>query len=148
MASPAISDLQARREAVVDTRIQAEAVHHSAALTLATFRHPRYEVPALGVIADGSEAVTGVINAVLTAFPDFHLRKTAVHHAEEAVIVECVFGGTQHGVWAGIPPTGKAMEVQSVLIFVFEGDDLVCEKVYFDHARILSQLGALPSPQR
>ena len=35
------------------------------------------------------------------------------------------------------------MEVQSVLIFVFEGDNLVCEKVYFDHATTLRQLGAI-----
>ena len=140
-----MSDLQARREAVVDAHIQAEATDHNVASTLATFRHPRYEVPALNTIADGPDAVTGLVNAVLTAFPDFYLRKTAVHHAEDTVVVECVFGGTQHGVWAGIPPTGKAMQVQSVLIFVFEGNDLVCEKVYFDHATILSQLGALPS---
>jgi SnoaL-like polyketide cyclase len=145
MASMTVSDIQVRREAVVEAHILAEAVHHDVASTLASFRHPRYEVPALGVIADGPDAVTGVVGALLTAFPDFHLRKTAVHHAETAVIVECVFGGTQRGVWAGIPPTGKAMEVQSVLIFLFEGDDLVCEKVYFDHATILSQLGVVPS---
>ena len=145
MASPVVSDLQARREAVVDAHIRAEAVYHDVASTLATFRHPRYEVPALGTIADGQDAVTGVVNAVLTAFPDLYLRKTAVHHAQNAVIVESVFGGTHRGVWAGIGPTGKAMEVQGVLIFVFEGDDLVCEKVYFDHATILTQLGVLPS---
>jgi hypothetical protein len=28
-------------------------------------------------------------------------------------------------------------------MFMFEGADLVCEKVYFDHATVLRQLGAL-----
>ncbi len=32
------------------------------------------------------------------------------------------------------------MQVQAVCIFVFEGADLVCEKVYFDHATVLRQL--------
>jgi hypothetical protein len=32
------------------------------------------------------------------------------------------------------------MEVQSACIFVFEGENLMCEKVYFDHATILRQL--------
>lgn len=141
MTSPGSPDRQAKRDAVVDAHILAEAVHHDVASTLATFRHPRYEVPALGAIADGPDAVTGLVGAVLTAFPDFHLRKTAVHHAENAVIVECVFGGTQLGVWAGVSPTGRAMEVQGVLIFLFEDEDLICEKVYFDHSTILSQLG-------
>jgi hypothetical protein len=35
------------------------------------------------------------------------------------------------------------MEVQSACIFVFEDDKLVCEKVFFDHATVLRQLGAL-----
>ena len=35
------------------------------------------------------------------------------------------------------------MEVQSALIFVFDDADLVCEKVYFDHATVLRQLGAV-----
>jgi predicted ester cyclase len=145
MTGSIVSNSQAKREAIVDAHILAEAVHHDVASTLATFRHPRYEVPALGAVADGPEAVTGLVGAVLTAFPDFYLHKTAVHHAEDAVIVECVFGGTQRGMWAGIRPTGRAIEVQSVLIFSFEGDDLVCEKVYFDHATILGQLGVTPS---
>ena len=135
--------MQARREAIVNAHIEAEAVNHDIAATVATFRHPRYEVPALAAIADGSSAVNGLIGAIFAAFPDFYLHQKALHHAENAVIIEAVFGGTQRGIWAGIQPTGKPMEVQGVLIFVFEGDDLVCEKVYFDHATVLRQLGAI-----
>ena len=137
------SSIRERREAIVDAHIQAEAVAHDAAATAATFSHPRYEVPALGVIVDGAEGVTGLVSGLLSAFPDFHLHRTSLHHADDAVIVECRFGGTHRGVWAGIEATGKTMEVESVLIFVFEGDELVCEKVYFDHATILRQIGAI-----
>jgi hypothetical protein len=35
------------------------------------------------------------------------------------------------------------MEVESALIFLFDQDNLMCEKVYFDHATVLRQLGAL-----
>ncbi len=143
MAMASTNSVQGQREAIVNAHIEAEAVHHDIASTVATFRHPRYEVPALAAIADGSEAVHGLIGAILSAFPDFYLHKKALHHAQDAVIVKAVFGGTQRGIWAGIPPTGKPMEVHGVLIFVFEGADLVCEKVYFDHATILRQLGAL-----
>ena len=101
--------------------------------TVATFHHPRYEVPALAVTADGGDAVHGLVGGLLSAFPDFYVHTTALHHAEKAVIVEARFGGTQRGVWAGIEPAGKRMEVQCVLIFVFEGSNLVCERVYFDH---------------
>jgi predicted ester cyclase len=110
---------------------------------VATFHHPRYEVPALGAIVDGAEGVTGLVTGLLGAFPDFWLNKHALHHADDAVIVEVTFGGTHRGNWAGIEGTGKKMEVQSVLIFVFDGEDLTCEKVYFDHATILRQIGAI-----
>jgi hypothetical protein len=136
------ADLRRRRDAVVDAHIQAEAVDHDIAATLATFSHPRYEVPALAAVADGGRAVDGLLQALLGAFPDFWLNRHATHHAEDAVIVECTFGGTHRGLWAGIEATGKPMRVNSALIFVFDGDRLVCEKVYFDHATILAQLNA------
>ena len=136
--------LRARREAVVNAHIEAETVTHDVAAALATFHHPRYEVPAVGAIADGEEAVQGLLSQLLGAFPDFWLNRLALYHSDDAVIVEVRFGGTHRGVWAGIAPTGNQVEVQSACIFVFEGDNLVCEKVYFDHATILHQLGALP----
>lgn len=140
MTTVAATDLRARRDAVVDAHIEAEAVTHDVAAALATFHRPRYEVPAVGAIADGPEAVTGLLGQLLGAFPDFWLKRRAAYHADDAVIVECTFGGTHLGAWAGVAGTGKPMEVQSVLIFVFEGDRLVCEKVYFDHATVLGQL--------
>ena len=135
--------LRAHRESIVDAHLQAEAVNHDPAATVATFRRPRYEVPALGVTVDGAEGVGSLVGGLLAAFPDFYLHRLGLHHADDAVIVEARFGGTHRGNWAGIEPTGKSMEVQSALIFVFEGEDLVCEKVYFDHATVLRQIGAI-----
>jgi hypothetical protein len=142
MAS-ATEGIRSQREAVVQAHIKAEAVDHDVAGVLASFRHPRYEVPALAAVADGKDAVEGLVGHLLMAFPDFYLEQIALYHADDAVIVESRFGGTHKGVWAGIQPTGNRMEVQGALIFVFEGEDLVCEKVYFDHSTILRQLGAI-----
>ena len=49
------------------------------------------------------------------------------------------------GEWAGIPPTGRRVEIPIVGIFEFDGDRLLCEKVYFDMATVLTQMGVLPS---
>jgi len=141
MPTPEMTSLRAKREEIINAHIHAETVTHDVAAALATFHHPRYEVPAFGAIADGPEAVQGLLGQLLGVFPDFWLTKLATYHADNAVVVECKFGGTQRGPWAGIPPTGSRLEVQSALIFVFEGEDLICEKVYFDHATILEQLG-------
>ena len=127
----------------MEAHLQAEAVDHDVAATVATFAKPRYEVPAAGVTVDGAEGVYAFVEQVLTSFPDLWVRQKVVHHADDAVIVEGEFGGTQRGVWAGVEPTGKQVQGEIVLIFIFEGSDLVCEKVYFDNATILRQLGAL-----
>jgi steroid delta-isomerase-like uncharacterized protein len=137
------ADLRTRRDAVVTAHIDAEAVQHDIAAVVATFKHPRYEVPALGGVIDGHAQVDSLIQSLLGAFPDFWLRERGRHHAENSVIVECMFGGTQEGVFAGIAPTGRKMEVASVLVFEFEDDGLVCERVYFDLATVLRQLGVI-----
>jgi len=143
MSPVELSDLQARRDAVVTAHIEAEAVQHDVAAVVATFKKPHYEVPSLGGIFDGASAVDGLVHALLGGFPDFWLKESRRHHAEEAVIVECVFGGTQMGVFAGIAPTQRKMEVASTLVFDFDGDGLVGERVYFDLATVFRQLGVI-----
>ena len=46
----------------------------------------------------------------------------------------------------GMPPTGKAFVCRTVAFFLFEDDRLVCERVYFDAATILGQLGLIQPP--
>lgn len=63
---------RAQRELIVNEHI--EAKRHDIPAAVKTFKHPRYEVPALGVVADGAEAVYGLLGALLAAFPDFHAK--------------------------------------------------------------------------
>src|ERR1035441_376370 len=93
VATATLSSIQARRQALVNAHIHAEAVTHDVAATVATFQHPRYEVPALGAIVDGAEGVTGLGSGLLSAFPDFYLYKISLRHADDALIVEARFGG-------------------------------------------------------
>ncbi len=94
MAATATKTSRARREAIVNAHIEAEAVNHDIAATVATFRRARYEVPALGAIVDGPEAVSLLVGGIVSAFPDFYLHQIALHHADDAVVVEARFGGT------------------------------------------------------
>jgi steroid delta-isomerase-like uncharacterized protein len=126
---------------VVRAHVEAEAIQHNVAATIATFRHPRYEIPAFGVVADGAEAVENLLNGFLRAFPDLWLKTRAFYHSDNAVFIEVSFGGTHGDTWAGVPATGKQFEVESLLMFTFEGEHLMGEKLYLDHATILRQLG-------
>jgi predicted ester cyclase len=57
------------------------------------------------------------------------------------MIVEFDLLGTHRGPLRGIPPTGKSFKCRMVALFVFQQDRIVCERVYFDSATILRQLG-------
>jgi steroid delta-isomerase-like uncharacterized protein len=78
------------------------------------------------------------------AFPDQRNELRALHHTDDAVITEFDLLGTHLGPLRGIPPTGKTFRCPMTAFFVFEGDRIVCERVYFDSATILRQLGLMP----
>ena len=68
----------------------------------------------------------------------------AIHDTDDGVIVEFDLLGTHRGPLRGIPPTGREFRCPMVALFLFEGDRIVCERVYFDSATILRQLGLMP----
>jgi predicted ester cyclase len=77
--------------------------------TIATFEHPRYELVATGDVYDGEEAVRGYFAESRRAFPDQRNELIAIHHADDAVIVEVDVLGTHLGPLRALPPTGRAL---------------------------------------
>jgi carboxymethylenebutenolidase len=45
----------------------------------------------------------------------------------------------------GLAPTGKRVEVPLVVVVQLGGGDIVCERIYWDQASVLVQLGLLES---
>ena len=44
-----------------------------------------------------------------------------------------------------VPPTHKKVAVDIVVVVQFRGDKLACERIYWDHATVLRQVGLLPA---
>src|SRR5581483_1680989 len=139
-------DLRTRREAVVRASMKAENRHDPAG-TVETFHEPRYDVPAMGELgqARGGQAVHDLIASLFAGFPDWHAElNTPLMHTDSGIFAEVRMTGTHQGDFAGIPPTGKSMDVRVATLFEFEDDRLLGERVYFDFATVLRQLGVLP----
>ena len=134
------TDLRARREAVVREHMESEN-HHDFDTTIGTFSHPRYEIIPTGDIYDGVEQVRGNYPESRTAFTDQRNELISLRHADDAVIVEFDLLGTHSGPLREIQPTGREFRTRVVAFFIFEGDRIICERVYFDQLSILSQLG-------
>ena len=60
--------------------------------------------------------------------------------------MELELTGTHLGSFRGLPATGRSFSCRMAAIFEFDGDRLVNERVYFDQATILRQLGVAHDP--
>lgn len=147
MAAPSKSSLRKRREAVVREHMESENVHDFDT-TIDTFGHPRYEIIPTGDVYDGEEEVRGYFAETRAAFPDQRNELIEMHHADDSVIVEFDLKGTHLGKLRNLPPTGREFVCRTLAIFVFEpgSDRISCERVYFDSATILRQLGIAHDP--
>lgn len=75
------------------------------------------------------------------------LRLLARTVGRDRLIDEFVFSFT-HDVemdWMlpGVPPTGRKVEVRTVVVVQFQRDRIACERIYWDQASVLVQLGML-----
>jgi steroid delta-isomerase-like uncharacterized protein len=138
-------ELRRAREELVTRHMELENRHEYQA-TIETFDHPRYELIGTGDVYDGPEEVARYFEETRTAFPDQRNELIALHHADDAVIVEANLYGTHAGPFRGLPPTGRSFAMRFCAIFVFEGARLICERVYFDANTVLRQLGIARDP--
>jgi steroid delta-isomerase-like uncharacterized protein len=138
-------ELRQTRLAVVKEHMDTE-VTHDFDRTLATFKsesggRPHYEIMATGQVFDGDGDVMGYYRTTRTAFPDQRHDNSRFHVADDAVIVEFELLGTNLGEFYGLPPTGKAFRVPIIAVFFFDDDRIVNERIYFDSASLVTQIG-------
>jgi steroid delta-isomerase-like uncharacterized protein len=136
-------ELREHREALVREHMDSENVHDFDA-TIGTFAHPRYEIVPTDEVYDGESEVRRYFAETRAAFPDQRNELIALHHADDAVIVEFDLLGTHLGPLRGIPATGRSFRTRMTAFFIVAGERIACERVYFDQLSILRQLGLVP----
>jgi steroid delta-isomerase-like uncharacterized protein len=139
--------LRQSREQTVLAHLEAEN-RQDVAATLATFKPgaARTELP--GEVADGPDAVAATYRELFTALPDmnFDINPGSLCHHGDRVMTETCMHGTHRGPFRGLPPTGRRLDVPFLLIFQFDGPDLVSERVYYDRLSLFVQLGVAREP--
>jgi steroid delta-isomerase-like uncharacterized protein len=134
-----------QRVGLVNEHMRLENAHDFAAC-IAEFGRPRYHVLADGDVFEGAARVDHFLSENRRAFPDFRFEPSRVSPTPDAVLVEGVFTGTHDGPWRGLPATGRWVEFPMCLIFDFDGDVMVGERLYFDLGTPLRQLGVAYDP--
>ena len=146
MATTQDAGRRAARIQLVEDHVRIENAHDLDRL-MATFGDsPEYVLNHEHI--PGREGVHAFYDELLRGFPDLHSDTKHRHVGDEAIVLEVVITGTQRQPWRGIPATGRAVEVPLCAVFTFDAQEkLAGERIYFDTALMLQQLGVLPAPE-
>jgi len=139
----------AARVAAVEEHIRCENLHDLEGL-MATFGGEAcYDDEPWEDRRTGVDGVRSYYAELLDALPDLKIDTKRLHAAADGVIVEVVIRGTHRGPWRGLPATGRRVEFPLCGIFTFDADDrLAGERIYYDRAAVLGQLGLFHEPAR
>jgi steroid delta-isomerase-like uncharacterized protein len=141
-------DRLSARIALVEQHIRLENEHDLEAV-LSTFgATARYDDEAWGDHYRGPNGVRQFYEQLMQALPDLEIDVQRRHVTDDAILVEVIIRGTHLGGWRGLPPTGRRVEVPLLGIYTFDAADrLAGEKIYYDRATVLHQLGVFHNPQ-
>ena len=103
------------------------------------------EHEALPGLAPTKAGVMELFRAYRAAFSDLQMDALEIIESGDKTVARVKASGTQTGEFMGMPPSGKAIEVQLIDIMRFDDAGLVCEHWgVMDMLSMLQQLGALP----
>jgi steroid delta-isomerase-like uncharacterized protein len=137
------------RMAAVDEHIRGENRHDLDALMAPFGRDGRFDDEPWGDHRTGLDAVRAYYVELLHALPDLSIEVKERHAAAETLILEVTIRGTHLGSWRGLPATGRRIEFPLCAVFSFdEAGRMAGERVYYDRAAVLGQLGLFHEPLR
>lgn len=135
-----ISDkLREAREAVLREHLAAHARGDLDAV-VGTYREPRMELVGTGRVIEGADELRAHLAERQRAFPDQAFEVICLHHSDRAVIAELWMTGTHLGELQGVEPSGKRFKVRIATVAEFDGEDLINQRLYYDHGTVARQL--------
>jgi steroid delta-isomerase-like uncharacterized protein len=142
------SERLSRRIALVEQHIRLENQHDLAGV-LGTFgENAHYDDEAWGEHYKGLPGVRTFYEQLMTALPNLEIAVEHRHVTDDAILVEVTIRGTHLGEWRGLPATGRKIEIPLCGVYTFdENDRLAGEKIYYDRATVLRQMGIFHEPQ-
>jgi steroid delta-isomerase-like uncharacterized protein len=139
---------RAARVALVERHIQLENEHNLEEVLRTFGNAARYDDEAWDEHYEGASGVRAFYEQLMGALPDLVIAVQRQHVTNEAILVEVVIHGTHLGVWRGLPATGRRIEFPLCGVYTFDADDrLAGERIYYDRATVLHQVGVFHDPQ-
>ena len=141
-------DDRSPRMAIVEEHVRLENEHNLEGVIQTFGESARYDDEPWDQHYEGREQVRQFYEQLMAALPDLRIEIMRRHVAAEAITLEVIIRGTQLGPWRGLPATGRRVEIPLCGVYTFDADDcLAGERIYYDRAMVLRQLGVFREPQ-
>ena len=143
------TDRIAARLKLVDEHVRHENDHNLAAIMETFGATARYDDEPWDAHYVGRDAVRAFYEGLLQALPGLRIDVLHTHASDTAVVLEVIIRGQHLGPWRGLPATGAQIELPLCGIYTFDADErLAGERIYYDRATLLRQLGVFHEPDR
>jgi len=145
---PALMDEKSARLAIVEEHVRLENDHNLEGIIQTFGESARYDDEPWNEHYEGRDQVRQFYGQLMGALPDLRIEIVRRHEAAETIILEVIIRGTQLGPWRGLPASGRPVEVPLCGVYTFSSDNrLAGERIYYDRAMVLRQLGVFHEPQ-
>jgi steroid delta-isomerase-like uncharacterized protein len=94
----------------------------------------------------GPGGYLAIIGMMRSGFPDIQWTLEEMITEGDRVAARFIMRGTHRGVFFGLPPTGKPIQVQAMNFYRLSGGQIVEERGQPDLLGLLQQIGAVPGP--
>ena len=94
----------------------------------------------------GRELIKEAVAEFHQACPDLRMEIEDVFATQDRVVIRYIGRGTQTGAFGNIPPTGKAIAVRGITVFLIANGKIKTEWTEYDRLGMLRQIGVVPSP--
>jgi steroid delta-isomerase-like uncharacterized protein len=148
MPTPDSERRMAARLKLVEEHVRLENQHDLEGIMTTFGATARYDDEPYDGHYTGRDGVRTYYEDLLRAMPDLTIDVQHRHSGESAVVLEVIISGHHLGAWRGLPPTGRPVRFPLCGIYTFDDEDrLAGEKIYYDRATVLRQLGVFHEPE-
>lgn len=96
----------------------------------------------------GRDEVQAMVERAHATFENFREEVRTVVADENAVVIHFTIKGRQIGPWGIVPPTGKEVAFDEIVIMTVENGKVVHQIGVVDNLRGLQQVGVIPAPSQ
>jgi steroid delta-isomerase-like uncharacterized protein len=115
---------------------------------LEEFLSPQYSLQTPDGTVRGIKEYKQFLETYLRAFPDCKVTIDEVLAEDHMVSARSTFTGTHKGELKGIPPTGKYVREQGIMVAKVSGGKLTEEVMVWDRLSLFEQLGVAPETMK